>query len=129
MAFTERDVVPSEDLTPVEDPNKAFTYSMKIEEDLSRLHFQSPDSTATSTDPSWSRILNAVLAHSDAHLIKLERALTESGKKYGGRPKLYFSGTTLEGVEELDGSVLWRVAKINMDHFGWVGQRKGPSPL
>jgi hypothetical protein len=68
-------------------------------------------------------IVQAGIAHSDDHMLKIQRAFAHFSSIYGSRPKGYFKCTELEGAEELDGTLFVRAARLT-DEYMSQGTRK-----
>jgi hypothetical protein len=68
-------------------------------------------------------IVQAGIAHSDDHMLKIQRAFAHFSSIYGSRPKGYFKRTELEGAEELDGTLFIRAARLT-DEYMSQGMRK-----
>ncbi|KAH7103905.1 hypothetical protein BKA62DRAFT_694987 [Auriculariales sp. MPI-PUGE-AT-0066] len=69
---------------------------------------------------AWYALLQSTLSHPDEHLVKAQRALVHYATLYGDRPKGYWSGTKLEGAEELDGSLFVRASGLTLKALGRV---------
>ncbi|OAX36710.1 hypothetical protein K503DRAFT_793258 [Rhizopogon vinicolor AM-OR11-026] len=65
-------------------------------------------------------LIQSSIVHPSDHHPKIQRAFAHFSTIYGARPKGYFSGTELDGAEELDGSLFLRAAVLTADYMGWV---------
>ncbi|KDQ57907.1 hypothetical protein JAAARDRAFT_34719 [Jaapia argillacea MUCL 33604] len=88
------------------------------------------------TPDTWLAIVQSTLVHPDEHLCKIQRALFHYSTLYGNRPKGYWKPKgkgpddigedrpTLEGIEDLDGTVFARVAGLTANSLGWMREGK-----
>ncbi|KAG2153340.1 hypothetical protein DEU56DRAFT_480362 [Suillus clintonianus] len=65
-------------------------------------------------------LIQSSIMHPNDHHLKIQRAFAHFSAVYGTRPRGYFSGTELDGAEELDGSLFLRAAVLTADYMGWV---------
>ncbi|KAL0576096.1 hypothetical protein V5O48_005870 [Marasmius crinis-equi] len=77
-----------------------------------------PDSPVATNPNPWTWLIQQAIVHPDDHFPKCQRALYHYAQLYGARPKGYWSGTELEGVEEMDGSLFVRAAGLTQKRVG-----------
>ncbi len=84
---------------------------------------------------SWLPTIQTTLVHPDEHLCKLQRSLWHFADVYGGSAKGRFAnadikssagGSSVIGLEDLDGTLFIRAAGLTADRLGWMkeGQEK-----
>lgn len=82
----------------------------------------SPSHPDAVTPNTWLPLIETTIVHADDHLSKLQRTLAQYDTKYGtrmaGLPD--FSGTELEGAEDLDGTLFIRIAGLTAKRLGRV---------
>ncbi|KAG1763927.1 hypothetical protein EDD22DRAFT_471845 [Suillus occidentalis] len=65
-------------------------------------------------------LIQSSIMHPSDHHPKIQRAFAHFSAIYGARPKGYFTGTELDGAEELDGSLFVRAAVLTANYMGWA---------
>jgi hypothetical protein len=75
----------------------------------------------------WLALIKSGIAHPEAHVSKIIRALGHWANHYGDRPAGHLAALVegpdgLKGADKIDGTLFIRAALLNTSKLGWVGE-------